>query len=251
MVTSRVHTGAKLLVLAALATPVACSGSEDSANDDSGSTTTNTTATTTTTAAVSGTSAGSTTSAASSVGTTANTSSATLGSTTGGNGTTSTSVGASTTGGSGGATTTDGGGANTSGGGSGGSGGSAVWACPSGISGTPTLGAIPTRVESVPPADDFNMNDGTFGNVEGPVWLGDALYVSEMSNMAYSQAASEQKMARILKVAADDSTSIFIADSGSNGLALDNEGNLLAAVHKDGSITQLSLTGGAPTILVS
>jgi len=106
-------------------------------------------------------------------------------------------------------------------------------------------------VESVPPADDFNMNDGTFGNVEGPVWLGDALYVSEMNTMAYSQAASEQKMARILKVAADDSASIFIADSGSNGLALDNEGNLLAAVHKDGSITQLSLTGGAPTILVS
>jgi gluconolactonase len=115
----------------------------------------------------------------------------------------------------------------------------------------PTLGATPTRVESVPPADDFNMNDGTFGNVEGPVWLGDALYVSEMNTMSYSQAASEQKMSRVLKVEADGSASVFIADSGSNGLALDNEGNLLAAVHKDGSISKLSLTGGAPTPLVS
>lgn len=243
----------KLFALAAFAMPAACSGSDDAADNTSGSPTSGNTTTTTTTATVAGTSAGTTTTGATtSVGnTTASTSSASVGSTTTSAGPTTTSAGPTTTSGTGGTTSTSGDATTTSGGGSGGSGGGATWACPSGISGTPTLGAAPTRVESVPPPDDFNMNDGNFGNIEGPVWLGDALYVSEMSYMAYSQAASEQKMARILKIAADGSTSIFIADSGSNGLALDNEGNLLAAVHKDGSISQLSLTGGAPTILVN
>jgi gluconolactonase len=101
-------------------------------------------------------------------------------------------------------------------------------------------------VAGVPPPDAFNMNNGTFGNIEGPVWIGDALYVSEMSNMAYDSQNSNVKMSRILKVTTAGETTIEIADSGSNGHAVDPDGNIVAAVHKDGSLTRYGLPGGTP-----
>ena len=250
----------RVLVLAALTAPVSCS-SESSPNEDgkASSGTTGTTATNAgpTTSSANSTSAGPTmTAAASGSGstTTTTTTSATSATTdggTGGNGSTSTS----TSTGVGGGTTTDAGGATStanSTGGSGGSGGgdSAVWPCPAGITGTPTLGT-PTRVEGVPPADSFNMNNGTFGNVEGPVWVDDVLYVSEMSADPYTQASPDQKKARILKLTSGGSVSVFVEDSGSNGLAITAAGNLLAAVHKDGSITEIALPGGAPSVVAS
>jgi gluconolactonase len=135
-------------------------------------------------------------------------------------------------------------------GGDAGAGGSAgkggVWQCPAGTTGTPTLGSL-TRVAGVPPADSFNMMNGTFGNIEGPVWMEDALYVTEMTVMPYDQQNNEVKMGRILKVTPAGQVSIEVADSGSNGLATDGPGSLLAAVHKDGSIKRLALPGGAPT----
>ncbi len=83
------------------------------------------------------------------------------------------------------------------------------------------------------------------------MWIGGALYLSEMANTSYSSADSNVKQSRILKVTPDGQTSIFIADSGSNGLAVDADGNIVAAVHKDGSITRFSLPGGTPTPIVS
>jgi gluconolactonase len=134
--------------------------------------------------------------------------------------------------------------------GAGGSGGSAgksgVWQCPAGVTGMPTLGTL-TRVAGVPPPDSFNMMNGTFGNIEGPVWMEDALYVTEMTVMPYDQQNNEVKMGRILKVTPAGQVTIEVADSGSNGLATDGPGSLLAAVHKDGSIKRLALPGGAPT----
>lgn len=91
------------------------------------------------------------------------------------------------------------------------------------------------------------MNNGTFGNVEGPVWIGDALYVSEMNNTPYNQNAPRVVQSRILKVTSDGNTSIFVADSGSNGLAVDANGNIVAAVHKDGSLTRFALPSGTPS----
>ncbi|HEU5075066.1 MAG TPA: SMP-30/gluconolactonase/LRE family protein [Polyangiaceae bacterium] len=95
------------------------------------------------------------------------------------------------------------------------------------------------------------MNNGSWGNVEGPVWVDDALYLSEMSSASYSQSSPDQKMARMLKVTADGDVSVFVEDSGSNGLAIGPTGDLLAGVHKDGSVTQFSLPDGTPTVLVS
>jgi gluconolactonase len=52
-------------------------------------------------------------------------------------------------------------------------------------------------------------------------------------------------MSRILKVTPAGQVTIEVADSGSNGLATDGPGSLLAGVHKDGSIKRISLPGGA------
>jgi gluconolactonase len=94
------------------------------------------------------------------------------------------------------------------------------------------------------------MNGDNWGNIEGPVWIDDALYLSEMANASYTQADANVKQARMLKVTADGTVSIFIPDSGSNGLAIDLEGNILAGVHKDGSISRFALSGGSPTVVV-
>jgi len=100
-----------------------------------------------------------------------------------------------------------------------------------------------SKVAGTPPDDTFNKDAWT--NVEGPVWIGDALYFSEMTN------SNSKPPSRILKIASGGAVSIFAPDAGSNGLAVDGSGNLIAAVHKDGSISQISLTSGAATPLVS
>jgi len=83
-----------------------------------------------------------------------------------------------------------------------------------------------------------------FTNVEGPVWIGDSLYFSEMKN-------GNIPPARILKVGASDAVSVFIDDSGSNGLAVDKQGNLLAASHGAGGIVRFSLPDKTKTTIVS
>lgn len=248
------HTSARnLIAIGTLATSVAC-GSDDTSSSDSTNTSatgpstsaTNMGPTSSTTAGTSGgtTLTATTSGAATTTGASASVTTGSTSSTVGGNSTTG--GGMQSTSGAGGTSSTTG--SSTGAGGSGG--GSGVWACPSGISGTPTLGT-PTRVEGVPPADSFNMNNGSWGNVEGPVWVGDALYLSEMSSESYSQSSPDQKRARMLKVTADGNVSVFIEDSGSNGIAISLEGDLLAGVHKDGSVTQFSLPDGAPTVLAS
>lgn len=107
------------------------------------------------------------------------------------------------------------------------------------------------RVASVPPADDFNMNNGTFGIIEGPVWTGNELYVSELANESYEPMSSDMKKSRLLKVSADGQTEIVLANSGTNGLALDSDGTLVAGAHEDGTLERLTLPGATATTLVS
>jgi gluconolactonase len=176
----------------------------------------------------------------------------------GGKAGTSSSGGSSTGGGESGSSGTSGGGGvgrgGAGGGGAGGAFGSTpLWACPSGVTGKPTLtGLVPARIANVPPSDAFNMNNGTFGNIEGPVWIGDALYVSEMNNTPYDSTGANSKVikSRILKLTSDGNVSIFVADSGSNGMAVDANGNIVAAVHKDGSLTRFALPSGTPSTVV-
>ncbi len=125
------------------------------------------------------------------------------------------------------------------------SGGQASSICPaaSSLTGSPIpSNATSTRVAGAPPTDAFNMNN--FTNVEGPVWIGDALYFSEMKN-------SDVPPSRIFKVTANDAVSVFIQDSGSNGLAVDANGNLVAASHGVGGLVSFDSSTKAPTTLVS
>jgi gluconolactonase len=143
------------------------------------------------------------------------------------------------------------GGSSGAGGSSGKAGAGSVGSCPPGAPARPTLGGSLSRVPGVPPADAFNSNNENFGNVEGPVWVGDALYVSEMNDDSYDSQNPRVNRSRILKLAAGDQVSVFVADSGSNGLAVDRTGSLVAAVHKDGTLTRFALPGGQATPLVT
>jgi gluconolactonase len=129
-----------------------------------------------------------------------------------------------------------------------------AWKCPAATNGTPTLeGVTPTRVAGVPPEDGFAM-ESTFlapNNLEGPVWIGDALYLSELSSATYDEANMRVAKARILRVGSDDKVSIVVADSGSNGLAVDGDGAIVAAVHKDGTLTRFTLPAGTASYVAT
>jgi gluconolactonase len=129
-----------------------------------------------------------------------------------------------------------------------GAGGAAVgYTCPAGPFATNPIpsGATPTRIAGAPPADTFNNDGNNFTNVEGPVWIGDSLYFSEMTN------ANTIPPARILRIGPSDAVSVFKTDSGSNGLAVDNAGNLVSANHGAQGIVQFTVPAGAATTLVS
>jgi gluconolactonase len=100
-------------------------------------------------------------------------------------------------------------------------------------------------VNGVPIVDTFNNNGNDFTNIEGPVWIGDALYISEFPG------SPNPPPSRILKITAAGDVSIAIPDSGTNGLAADKSGTLYGALHKDGSVSKFNLTTGAATAIAS
>jgi gluconolactonase len=75
------------------------------------------------------------------------------------------------------------------------------------------------------------------------VWNGDALYVSEIGTAVNGMPPP----ARMLKVTTDGTVSVAIADSGSNGLAVDIHNTIYGAVHEDGSISTFNLATMART----
>lgn len=133
--------------------------------------------------------------------------------------------------------------------------GASAWTCPAGPFGAPIpSGATPARIAGVPPSDAFNNTNNNFGIIEGPVWIGDALYVSEIGTASASPDGGPpppNPPSRILKLTLDGTVTVAFADSGSNGLAVDKDGNLYGAVHKDGSITRFDLTTGIATPVVT
>jgi gluconolactonase len=140
------------------------------------------------------------------------------------------------------------GGSGTGGGPSGGTGGAVntAFKCPAGPFAAPMLtGLTPTRIPNVPPSDAFNKNGTDFAVIEGPVWVGDGLYVSQIENVL------NLPRSRILKVTIAGAVTIALDNAGINGLALDENGNLVGCNHKDGAITRFALPGLTPTNIVS
>lgn len=116
--------------------------------------------------------------------------------------------------------------------------------CPDGPFPAPvSSGASALRIPEVPPSDAFNASGATRTNVEGAVWSGDALYVSEFP-------FTPMPPSRVLKLDATGTVSVAFTDLGSNGLAVDTAGNLVFGNHKDGALSRVPLTGGTPTHLV-
>ena len=179
------------------------------------------------------------------------------GSGTGGNGTGGTGSGGLT--GSGGSATGGVGGKGGQAGGTGGAAGSGSgfvpYVCPSGMS-APSASAFPAgstsvQVPGAPPVDNFDGSQGNgFTNVEGPVWIGNALYFSEMTS------GNNPPPSRLLKIDASNTVSQFYpsgggGDSGSNGNAVDGNGNLVTANHGVGGIVSYTVPGAAKTTIIN
>jgi gluconolactonase len=127
-------------------------------------------------------------------------------------------------------------------------------------------GAVAERIAGVPPEDDFILSDDDVVIIEGPVWIDGSLYVSEIENGSpfggpggpfggaagsSSMSGAEAPPSRILKITEAGEVSVALADVGTNGLALDDSGNLVGCSHKTGSVSRLSLAGAAPVDLVN
>lgn len=74
------------------------------------------------------------------------------------------------------------------------------------------------------------------GLYEGPVWIKDALYFSDFT-------FGPGFPSRIRKLDAAGKVSTVIEDSGSNGLATDGKGNIIAATHKYKSVSRYTMSG--------
>ena len=85
------------------------------------------------------------------------------------------------------------------------------------------------------------VNQYDFMNIEGPVWVGDSLY--------YSEVKATDSSARIFKLTGE-SSSVFIENSGSNGMAVDKDGNLVTANQGVGGIVRSALPSKTRTTLV-
>ena len=120
-----------------------------------------------------------------------------------------------------------------------------AWSCPDGPFGKPVPdGAKVTRLDKALPSDAFN-HDGTLNaNVEGPVWLSGALFVSEFGEGANPPPT------RVLQIVAGVGV-VYAADAGTNGLAADSAGRLHGASHKLGAIVRFGLPGAEPKVIVA
>ena len=111
---------------------------------------------------------------------------------------------------------------------------SALFPLPRGHAPSGTLAA--TRVPGTAPASSEP------GLYEGPVWIGDALYFSDFT-------FGPGFPSRIQRLGPDGKLTTAILDSGSNGLALDARGDIVAATHNNKGIVPFELASGKRSLL--
>jgi len=90
---------------------------------------------------------------------------------------------------------------------------------------------------------------GRFNFLEGPVWVADQgrLLVSDMQPAAGPEGVQPSL---IRGLTPPDRFDVFVADSGSNGLALDPDGtHVLAATHDQRSVSSYALAGGSRSVV--
>ncbi|HEY0894068.1 MAG TPA: SMP-30/gluconolactonase/LRE family protein, partial [Cellvibrio sp.] len=104
--------------------------------------------------------------------------------------------------------------------------------------GTAPAGELtPVRIEA---ANTTRTEPGLF---EGPVWINDSLYFSDF---VFTNGFSS----RIQKLDASGAVTTAIDDSGSNGLAVDSNGLLVAGTHKYKSLSRFNPATGERSSVV-
>lgn len=114
--------------------------------------------------------------------------------------------------------------------------------CPPGSENmTPTIPASAgAAVANVPPAG------GDPENLEGPVWINGWLYLSEIARYPNGPRDNPQP-GRIVRYQPGGSAEVFLADVGTNGLAVNAAGDLVAASQKVGGIVSFDLGAAMPS----
>jgi gluconolactonase len=113
----------------------------------------------------------------------------------------------------------------------------ALWRCPAGpftsLPNTTAL-AAPQALAGAPLADNYAPGGSV---ISGPAWLGGALYVSQI----VQPGPQAPPPSRILKIIPGGATTVFAFDDGTNGLAILPDGDLVGAIHLDGSVCRVPL----------
>jgi gluconolactonase len=123
---------------------------------------------------------------------------------------------------------------------------SATGLCPAGPFPTPLpANASATRIAGLPPLDTFNDNGNTRTNIEGPVWIDGKLYVSEFP---FEPAPTSRILALDL---ATGNVTVAAMNVGTNGLAVDMSGALIATDHKQGAIIRMPFPFDMTEVLAS
>lgn len=112
------------------------------------------------------------------------------------------------------------------------------WTCPV-QPGTAPSGEL--TAERITAANSTRTEAGLF---EGPVWIGDTLYFSDFT-------FAEGFPSRIQALKSDGTVTTVIDNSGSNGLAVDEAGFLLAATHDRKAISRYNPHTGEREILLN
>jgi gluconolactonase len=106
----------------------------------------------------------------------------------------------------------------------------------------PACGQAPSgelRAERVAAVQPSRSEPGLY---EGPVWIKDALYFSDFS-------LGPGFPSRIRKLGLDGTVSTVVEDSGSNGLAVDAHGDIVAATHKYKALSRYAIADGKRTTI--
>jgi gluconolactonase len=106
----------------------------------------------------------------------------------------------------------------------------------------PACGKAPSgelRAERIAAVQPTRSEPGLY---EGPVWIKDALYFSDFS-------FAPGFPSRIRKLGPDGTVSTVVEDSGSNGLAVDAHGDIVAATHKYKALSRYAVADGKRTTI--
>jgi gluconolactonase len=100
----------------------------------------------------------------------------------------------------------------------------------------------------LPPSPEVRELRGGLGFLEGPVWLAQQ-GVLLFSDMDFQGKATAGPPSTIHRFTPPDRVDVFLAASGSNGLALDAEGGLIACTHDTQSVSRIDLATKQRTVL--